>query len=65
VTRGPRVPTVTEGFRSKYALLFWFTPTTATVIKGVFVWLTVLITALSAVHYLIRSKYILEESAPK
>lgn len=43
----------------------WFTPATATIIKGVFVWLTVLITALSAVHYLVRSKYILEESAPK
>jgi len=42
-----------------------FEPATATVIKGIFVWATVLITALSAVHYLIRSKYILEESAPR
>lgn len=43
----------------------WFTPAKAAVVKGVFVWATVLITALSAVHYLVRSKYILEESAPR
>lgn len=42
----------------------WLTPSAAAVVKGVLVWLTVLVTALSAVHYLLRSRYILEESAP-
>lgn len=43
----------------------WFTPASASVIKGVMVWLTVLITVLSAVHYLLMSRFILEESAPR
>ncbi len=42
----------------------WFTPASATAIKTVLVWATVLITALSAVHYLLQSRFILEESAP-
>ncbi len=42
----------------------WFTPSSAAVVKGVLVWLTVLVTALSAVHYMLRSRHILEESAP-
>ncbi len=42
----------------------WFTPQSAAIIKGVLVWVTVLVTALSAVHYLLRSRFILEESAP-
>ena len=33
-------------------------------IKSVLAWMTVLITALSMIHYLVRSRYILEESAP-
>ena len=33
-------------------------------VKLVFVWATVIATALSTVHYLIRSRHILEESAP-
>lgn len=35
-----------------------------TTVKAVLVWLTVLITGLSAIQYIIRSRYILEESAP-
>jgi CDP-diacylglycerol--glycerol-3-phosphate 3-phosphatidyltransferase len=42
----------------------WFTPQSATLLKGVLVWATVLITALSAIHYLKKSRFILEESAP-
>ena len=34
-------------------------------VKKVFVWATVIVTALSTVQYLIRSRHILEESAPK
>lgn len=42
----------------------WFSLASAALFKGILVWLTVLVTALSAVHYLVRSRYILEESAP-
>jgi len=35
------------------------------VMKGIVVWLTIGVTILSMVHYLIRSRYILEASAPK
>ena len=37
---------------------------TAGLIKAILVWLTVITTALSMIQYLIRSRYILEESAP-
>ena len=37
---------------------------TAGTIKAILVWLTVITTALSMIQYLIRSRYILEESAP-
>lgn len=42
----------------------WFTASLAEIIKVVLVWLTVIATALSMIQYLIRSRYILEESAP-
>lgn len=38
--------------------------THATAIKSTLAWLTVIITALSSVQYLVRSRYILNESAP-
>ena len=42
----------------------WLSASTAIRIKTTLVWVTVAVTALSAIHYLLRSRYILEESAP-
>jgi len=42
----------------------WPGQTTTTTIKLVLVWLTVTVTALSTILYLLRSRHILEESAP-
>jgi len=42
----------------------WLSPSTAIQVKTTLVWVTVAVTALSAIHYLLRSRYILEESAP-
>ena len=41
----------------------WPTPESANTIKIVLVWLTVVITVLSSVHYLVQSRHILDESA--
>ena len=41
----------------------WLTGT-ASSIKAVLVWLTVIITALSMVHYMLKSRHILDESPP-
>lgn len=41
----------------------WLTES-ASSIKAVLVWLTVIITALSMVHYMLKSRHILDESAP-
>ena len=43
----------------------WPGATWLVTIKQIFVWATVIVTALSTVQYLVRSRYILEESAPK
>ena len=42
----------------------WPSPESANAIKIVLVWLTVVITVLSTVHYLVQSRHILDESAP-
>lgn len=42
----------------------WFTSAAAEAVKITLVWATVAVTALSAVHYMLRSRFILEESAP-
>lgn len=42
----------------------WASASWPGLIKGVLVWLTVIITALSTVQYILRSRHILEESAP-
>jgi len=42
----------------------WLSASTAIQVKTTLVWVTVAVTALSAIHYLLRSRYILEESAP-
>lgn len=42
----------------------WFSSEAATGAKTLLVWLTVAVTVLSAVHYLVQSRHILEESAP-
>ena len=42
----------------------WFSASSATGLKKALVWATVAVTALSAVHYLLHSRHILEESAP-
>ena len=42
----------------------WSMGATAGWIKAILVWLTVAITALSMIQYLVRSRYLLEESAP-
>ena len=42
----------------------WLSASTAFQVKTTLVWVTVAVTALSAIHYLLRSRYILEESAP-
>jgi len=42
----------------------WLSPAAANTAKLVLVWLTVLVTALSTVQYLVRSRDILEASAP-
>jgi CDP-diacylglycerol--glycerol-3-phosphate 3-phosphatidyltransferase len=41
----------------------WFTEGTARAIKATLVWLTVIVTALSTIQYLGRSRHILEQSA--
>ncbi len=41
----------------------WPSPDTAELTKTILVWATVIITALSTIQYLVRSRYILEESA--
>ena len=42
----------------------WGGPAWAVVVKKVLVWATVVVTALSTIQYLIRSRHIIEESAP-
>ena len=42
----------------------WSMGATAGWIKAILVWMTVTITALSMIQYLVRSRYLLEESAP-
>ena len=42
----------------------WSLGSSAATIKSTLAWLTVIITALSTIQYLIRCRYILEESAP-
>ena len=42
----------------------WMSASTATAVKTAVVWVTVAVTALSAIHYLLLSRHILEESAP-
>ncbi len=42
----------------------WFSYEAAKGAKILLVWLTVAVTALSAIHYLVQSRHILEESAP-
>ncbi len=42
----------------------WAIGAAGTWIKATFAWLTVIVTALSTVQYLVRSRYILEESTP-